>query len=117
MNDPTPTPPADYEFHPRAQDEVRAVATGYREISNLVHLRFERRFREAMDKICRLPELAGFEYRDILRRRYLKKYPYKLIYRFNSEDNRVQIIAFRHKNRRPLSFSGRLEELDSENDE
>lgn len=81
MNDPAPSPPADYEFHPRAQEEVGIVAARYREVSILVHLRFERSFREAIDKICRLPELAGFEYKKILRRRYLKKYPILFIVR------------------------------------
>jgi len=86
------------EFHPEAVREAEAARNWYLERSPVAAKAFADEIEEAVDRVCRWPELHA-TYLHGTRRCLLRRFPYIVVYR--RIENVVEILAVAHARRKP----------------
>jgi toxin ParE1/3/4 len=93
-----------YFFHPEAIAEAEAAAQFYAECQKGLDARFVAALDDAIDRICRNPEI----YREVetgVRKCRLMRFPYGVIFREQKET--IEIIAVMHLRRKPGYWKAR----------
>jgi plasmid stabilization system protein ParE len=90
------------EYSKLALDDLEAISSYYADAADPgTAARFERRFREVVDRIERQPASAQpLTERPGVRVALLNTFPYKVFYRVMASD-RIRILHIRHTSRRP----------------
>lgn len=100
------SPPPALIIHPEAADEARRARLWYETRSASAARNFARKLEVAIDHILGNPE--GWPFIDEPYRRYLmQRFPFGLIYRYDSGSNTVTIFAVAHLKRRPGYWADR----------
>ncbi len=87
-----------YFFHPEAISEADVAATFYEERQKGLGARFVAALDDAVDRVCRNPEI----YREVetgARKCRLLRFPYGVIFREREEG--IEVIAVMHLRRKP----------------
>ena len=96
----------DLVIHPEAAAEARRVRLWYEARSTSAARNFARKLEVAIDHILDGPE--GWPFIDEPYRRYLMhRFPFGLIYRYDSDGDTVTILAVAHLKRRPGYWADR----------
>lgn len=93
-----------YFFHPEAIAEADAVAVFYEERQKGLGARFVVALDDAIDRICRNPEI----YREVgagVQKCRLLRFPYGVIFREREEG--IEVIAVMHRRREPGYWKAR----------
>ena len=85
-------------FHPAVLAEAAAAASWYRERSAKAAAAFEAEIAHAMERIAGAPDRYP-PYIDESRRILLRRFPYSIVYRLNTDS--IEIVAVAHWRRRP----------------
>ncbi|MFZ1702528.1 MAG: type II toxin-antitoxin system RelE/ParE family toxin [Pyrinomonadaceae bacterium] len=85
-------------FHPEARLEARVAMSFYRDIDAVVAAEFLKLYETAITQILLNP-LACPILSGKMRRKLLRKFPYTIFYRFDTDE--VRIIAVSHHKRSP----------------
>lgn len=93
-------------IHPEAADEARRARLWYEARSTPAARNFAQKLEVAIDHILDSPE--GWPFIDEPYRRYLMhRFPFGLIYRYDSDGDTVTIFAVAHLKRRPGYWTDR----------
>ena len=93
-------------IHPEAADEGRRARLWYETRSPRAAMSFARKLEVAIDHILESPE--SWPYVAQPYRRYLMhRFPFGLIYRYDSDSNTVTVFAVAHLKRRPGYWTDR----------
>lgn len=93
------------EFHSLAEEELTATAVFYESRAQGLGLDFLTEAERLRDQLVQFPEL-GVVLRGSIRRLSLRRFPYSLLYRVESE--RIYILAVMHHRRRPGYWTNRI---------
>lgn len=100
---------ASYGFHSEAADEYLAATRYYLEkASPLVAAAFVAEIEAAIQTLLASPTTWPVIEEPQIRRYLLRRFPYSLYYRWESERDRVSIYAVMHFSRRPRYWRDRL---------
>lgn len=100
---------ASYGFHSEAADEYAAATRYYLDhASPLIAAAFVAEIEAAIQTVLETPTTWAIIEDPQIRRYLLKRFPYSLYYRWESEQNRVSIYAVMHFSRLPGYWHGRL---------
>jgi len=88
----------DLGFHPAAIDEAAAAAAWYRDRGSSAKEAFLTEIDRAVERIAETPERWP-QYLQSTRRFLLHRFPYSIVFRFDSE--RILVLAGAHARRRP----------------
>ncbi len=92
------------EFHPLADQELTATALFYESRAHGLGTDFLDEAERLANNLAQFPEL-GAPLRGTLRRLALRRFPYSLLYRI--ETDRIYILAVMHHRRRPGYWTDR----------
>jgi mRNA-degrading endonuclease RelE of RelBE toxin-antitoxin system len=92
------------EFHYDADEEMKAAAVYYEERVTGLGSDFLDEIEHGVNRIRQFPLLSSV-YEDEYRRYLLKRFPYGMIYRIETE--KIFIIAVAHLHRKPRYWKGR----------
>jgi plasmid stabilization system protein ParE len=95
----------DVEFHPEARAEYLHALSWYHARSPRAAARFGTEFDRLIDLIARQPESFP-HYDDEHRFTVLRRFPYSIVYRVESQ--RVYVIAIPHSHQPPGYWEGRV---------
>ncbi|MEK6283107.1 MAG: type II toxin-antitoxin system RelE/ParE family toxin [Acidobacteriota bacterium] len=100
---------ASYGFHSEAADEYLAATRYYLDhASTLVAAAFVAEVEDAIKTLLTSPKTWPVIEQPQIRRYLLKRFPYSLYYRWETERDRVSIYAVMHFSRRPDYWQHRL---------
>ena len=100
---------ASYGFHSEAADEYLAATRYYLDkVSPLVAAAFVAEIEAAIQTLLASPTTWPVIEEPQIRRYLLRRFPYSLYYRWESERDQVSIYAVMHFNRRPGYWRHRL---------
>jgi toxin ParE1/3/4 len=100
---------ATYGFHPEALAEYHDAANSYLEqASPLVAASFLAEVETSISKIRGNPETWRVVEAPGTRRYLIRRFPYAVYYRWESQHNRVAIYAVMHLRRKPGYWKGRI---------
>ena len=90
-------------YSPRALADLEEIATYYStNASPVIADSIERRFREVIDRICRVQDAAPrLSQRSQVRVATVVRYPFQIFYRVRGD--MVDILHIRHTSRRPIN--------------
>ena len=91
-------------IHPDAEHEFNRSVDFYSDESVRVAERFIQEVESSLDQVSLAPDRWS-EFEDGTRIKFLKRFPFSIIYR--SVEDEVQIIAIMHQSREPNYWKGR----------
>ena len=94
-----------FGFHPLAREELKTAARFYRDESPGLGKAFVAEVRATVAQIRTFPE-SGSPDADDVRRVYLDRFPFTLVYRVNA--GVLEVVAAAHQRRHPDYWRGRL---------
>jgi plasmid stabilization system protein ParE len=89
------------EFHEDAVTDFQEAVRHYAEISWRLVAQFEAEFQEFIEKVSENPSHYHFAQRRIYRRANLRRFPYRILYRVDEQDQTVRIMVICHNKRHP----------------
>jgi len=92
------------EIHELAEAEIEEAAAFYDMQSPGLGSAFIDEFQRAIERIAEFPDAAPLT-RDRVRKRFLNRFPFSVIYSVKPE--KVRILAVAHQKRRPFYWRGR----------
>ncbi len=95
-----------YAFHPAAQLEVDEATAYYRFNNPAVSRNFLDEMSKIILEIRAAPHRLPFESGTRIQRRVFRRFPYKLLYRNDSQE--IYILAIAHTSRRPGYWKSRI---------
>jgi hypothetical protein len=95
-----------YYYHPAAEAEHLETVAYYESKRPGLGASYLAEFENLMTDICKSPYRYPIDQKPDIRRRGMKKFPFTVLYRSNTDS--VQILAVAHHRRRPAYWLGRL---------
>jgi toxin ParE1/3/4 len=94
-----------YSFHPEAEQDLREAATFYRDnAGNTIAQALFNEFEHYIGLILRHPGMGSL-WRHHIRRCYMKRFPFSIIY--TVLEDQIYVLAVAHNSRRPNYWRGR----------
>ena len=95
-----------YLFHPAAEAEHLESVAFYESKQPGLGAVYLAEFENVMKRVCEGPDRYPIEMEPDIRRIYMNRFPFTVLYR--EKDGVVQVLAVAHQRRRPQYWLGRL---------